>query len=333
MAEKSFEYLLLKEEATRGTAETAPAYYLALDGMLTPRAPRASVEESDGTLAARRRSIVTRKWSEWEGTGALDFYVAPVLYKALVKGSPATTTPTDAVLTRLHTFAPTMTADDLKSLTAWWGDPNNQILRTAFTMVDEVTITSDATTEDPVQMSVSGQGHFPEKVADPTLPTQLVSPLAIPGSQQLWIDLVTVGTTAIDTRFLSGEATIPGGITYKYGSQGPENNLQFVRIGRTKRSIEVTLRFELLDMDQYDLFVDGEILKIRWRINGPLIETENATDFYFFHEIEFYAPVDSLEWSLNEDSNRVADLTFISEYDATAARDWLIRVQNDRATV
>ena len=239
------------------------------------------------------------------------------------------TTPDGATLSRLWTFAPSMTADDLQALTLWWGDPNVQVFRAGFCMIDEMVISADAAGDDGVTLNINGQGLFPAKVADPVLPSVLQGGMIMPAAMQLWVDATTIGSTAVSGRVLSAEVTLPSGITYKWVASGPSGDLAFSSIGRGRRHAEMKLVLELPDMTQYDQWVAATTLKTRLRLNGPLIEA----GFYHYVEADIYGPMDGLDWGDHEGSNRTVELTILSEYDATAGYDWCVRVQNDRESL
>ena len=236
------------------------------------------------------------------------------------------TTPEGATNSRLWTFTPTMTADDLEAMTIWFGDPNVQIFRAGFGMIDELSIEADASGDEGVTLSINGQALFPTKVADPTPPDMLEAPLLQPGKMQLWMDETTIGTTAVTGRVVSASISVPSGITRKWLAAGPTSDLSFTSIGRGKRHAELTLVLEVPDTTQYDLYVDGTVLKTRVRLNGSLIET----GFYFYVDFDIYGPIESASWGENQGSNRTLELTILSENDATAGYDWCFRIQNDR---
>lgn len=236
------------------------------------------------------------------------------------------TTPVGATNSRLWTFAPTMDADDLDSMTLYWGDPNIQEFRAAYAMLDELSISADASGTDGVTISVSGQGQFPSKNAPGAVPSMLDGPMMLPGNMQLWIDTATIGSTAITGRVVSAEVTIPSGITRKWLAAGPASTLSFSSIGRGKRHVELKLVMELSDTTEYDQWAAETSLMTRLRINGPLIEA----GFYHYFELDIYGPMDSLDWGEHEGTNRTIEVTILSEYNAAAGYDFAVKVQSDR---
>lgn len=328
--ELAFEYLLAALESTRGTAVDPPTHYLNMAGTITPANEKYRPKESRGTLAEFYRSLTVRKWSEWEAEGPADVYTLPVLLNSAVKPVTSPSTPSGATLARLWTFAPTMTADDLKAMTLYWGDPNIQVLRAAFSMVDEFTISGDAAGTDGVTVSASGQGLFPSKTAPASVPAQAVAPLLAPGDMQLWLDTSSaIGTSAITGRVLSAEFKAPTGVSRKWWAAGPASSLGFSGIGRGPRHAEMKLVFEVPNMTQYDLFAVDTVIKGRVRWNGPLIET----GFYHYIQADIYGTFDAFSWGENESTNRTIEMTIQSEYNVAAGHDFQVLVQNDHATL
>ena len=245
----------------------------------------------------------------------------------LAGGSGAdVTTPAGGTNSRIWTFEPDMDADTLDSLTFYWGDPNVQAFQAAFCMLDNLTITADATGTDGVKMKFSGKGNFPAKQAPGGVPAITSAPILLPGALELWIDTTSdIGTTAITGRVASAESTFPSGISYKYLAAGPSGNLGHQDIGRGPRHSELKLKLELPDLTQYNQWVAHDSLKVRVRYNGPLIEGA----LYHYFEQDIYGPMDTLDWGELENTNRTIEVAILSHYNEVAGYDWCVRVQND----
>jgi len=119
-------------------------------------------DEARGTLVEAYRSKVVREWSEWSAEGPLDVYILPVLLNAAATGNMTgqPTTPDGATNTRLWTFTPAITTNDLKTATLFWGDRNVQMWEANYATIDELTITADASGTDGSTVSVSGHAQF-----------------------------------------------------------------------------------------------------------------------------------------------------------------------------
>jgi hypothetical protein len=339
-AELPFEYFALALETVRGTAVTPPTHYLPLVGTLTPIREKYRPEESRGTLAEFYRSKTVRTSAEWTGEGGADPNYAPLLFNLICKANSTPTTPALGVLTRLWTYTPTMTSDDLKSATIYFGDPNVQIFQSAYAMADELTVSADATGTDAVTWSVKGVGKFPTRVAAPTLPAQNVGDLLMPGAMQLWMDTASaIGTTEITGRFMSTEWTIPTGNVYKYYAGGPTGGLGFTKTGRGRRHAEATITVELNDLSiaagkEYLTWEADTVVKMRIRLNGGAIETvAGPLTYYSYLNLDIYGALDALEWGDVEGTNRTMTFTVQSEYDSTLGADFSLSAQNTRATL
>lgn len=327
MAEIPFEVLYAALEAARGTAITPPTHALTLTGMVTPVNEYYRPDSSSGTLAEYTRAQIVRQWGEWEAEGALDPATSPLLFNMALKAVTTPTTPSGGTTTRLWTFVPTITADDIKSATITFGDPNVQLWRAPFCMVDDLEIDADASGTDGATIKLSGTSQFPIKVANPTPPAQIIGPLLMPGSMQVFLDTASpIGTTELVGRAVSANFKLSTGVTYKYLANGTTGNLSYTRIGRAKRHAESTVVFELLDTAQYDVFAAGTPAKLRVRINGPLIEGM----LYHYVEWDIYGPLDAMKWGELEKSNRTIELMVKSQTDTTLGADFAVRVQNNR---
>lgn len=329
-SELAFEVLSGALESVHGTAVTPPTHIFNMLGMITPTNTISRRTQSDGTLAEFRRSAVTRNFATWEGTGDLDVNTLPFLLEMVVKGAGVIATPGGGTLARTHTYTPTMTSDDLKSATIFWGDPNNQIFRSAYAMIDTLTIASDTSNTESSTMSVKGTAFYPTEVPAPTQPAMTTPGLIVGQKLSMTLDTTSViSTTAVTGRVISAEHTINSGVTYKYLAGGPTSNLTYTRHGRKKRHMETKITMELTDMTQYDIFAAGTVAKIRTVHNGPLIEGA----LYNQVIVDCYGPLSDLSWTDLEGSNRAVTFTIQSEYDSTLAADFRVVVQNAVASI
>ena len=163
MAEIPFEALLLGLETTAGTG-VEPTHYANMTGTLKPMVERYRPDEARGTLVEAYRSKIVRQWSEWSGEGPLDVYILPVLLNMAATGNMTgqPTTTGGATNSRLWTFTPAITTNDLKTGTLFWGDRSVQMWEANFATIDELTITADASSTDGTMISVSGHAQFQE---------------------------------------------------------------------------------------------------------------------------------------------------------------------------
>lgn len=338
-AELPFEVFALALEATRKTAVTPPTHVLPMNGMLTPIREKYRPVETRGTLAEFYRSKTVRTRSDWVANDILDLNYAPVLLNLIMKANSSPSTPTNGVLTRLWTMTPTMTSDDLKSATLYGGDPNVQIWQAAGCMADELTVDADASGTDGCKWSLKGRGMFPSRVSAPTFPATIAGNLIVPGAMQLWIDsgADAIGTTEVTGRFIKTNWRIPTGVTFKHYANGPTGGLDYTKTGRQKRHAEASITVELNDVSigaskEYRLFEADTVVKMRIRLNGPLIESVTP-DYYEYLQLDIYGVLDAIAWGDVEGSNRTMTFTVQSEYQSSPAHDFAMYVQNARTAL
>lgn len=324
-----FESMSIALEATRGTVITPPTHRLNVAGTMTPIIDYYRPDDQLGTLEEYERATGVRKYGKWEAEGGLDPKTLPLLLNMAVKPLTSPSTPTNGVSTRLWEFVPTVTSDDLKSATSYWGDPNMaNILQGAYTMIDNIEIESDASGTDGATVSFEGTSRFPTGVTPPAIPAIAVGPLLMPARMQVWIDVASaIGTTAITGRVVSARHSIPTGVTYKYPATGPTGGDTFDHTGRKKRHVETKIVMEVPDLTQFNNFKNSDIIKLRVRHNGPLIESVTP-DYYYYVEVDTYGPFDAFEWGELEDSNRTIEVTVMSQRNATLGASFRIAVQN-----
>jgi hypothetical protein len=337
MASLSREVALLALETPRGTAVADPTHLIPFQFTVVPTDEDDIPEEYRGTLAPNYRHLTTRQESTFSGDGAIDTAIAPVLLNMAVAPVTAPTTPTNAVLTRLWSFVPSMTADNLRSATLWWGDWDTQTGRTAYNMLESFAFSNDANSTEAATCTVSGMGQFPEILTKPALPTAVIGQMIRGRHMRVWIDTGSdaIGTTEVTGRLVSATHEITTGVTLKRHGSDPSGGLGFNQTGRNHRARMLTTTFtmELYGLEQYTLWTNKTFCKVRIRHYGNLIETESATDFYHYIEFDSYGPLTELEWGENADSNRVATFTQQSFYDADLAADFAVRIQNDRTAL
>lgn len=340
-AEIVFEYLALALESTKGTAIAVPTHYLPFAGKIKPAREKYRTRDSNGQVAGVTRSKTVRASGPWDGEGAADPNYAPVLFNTLIKSVTSPTTPTNGVLTRLWTFAPTMNANVAKSATFYFGDPNVQIWQSTYCMANQLTITGDAMGTDAVTWSMDGFARFPTRVSAPTLPAQQVGSLLMPGYMQLWIDTSSaIGTTEVTGRLASMEVNIPTGLVPKYYAGGPTGGLNFSSDGIGSRSAKLTFSVELNTTSigaskEYQQWEADTQLKVRARWSGSLIESVTP-DYYEYIQCDLYGPLDALDWGDAEGTNRLMKFEVTSElnsYAVAAGYDFALAVQNQKTTL
>ena len=333
----AFENFYLGLEATRGTA-VAATHRIVTPGLLTPDRDLYVPEDVNGLLVGRNRSEEIRNETAWTTDGPADVGMLPIWLNMAVVAQTTPTTPTNAVLSRLWTFLPSLSADNIKAATLYWDAGGNQTFRSPFCGVDTLTFTADTSSSDASEISISGMGNSLEKVSDVTPIAAISGAMLQPRRMQIWLDSSSdaIGTTEVTgAKLVYAEHVINTGVTYKPNATGPTNTLGHSRLGRdrTERSMMTTITVEFDDTTLYDLWKTFTHVKLRVRHHGRLIETESATDFYNYVEFDTYGPLTDLSWDEHMGSNRTATFVIHSHYDPTDARDFAVRVQNTRTAL
>lgn len=332
MAELAFEVLALALESTAGTAVAAPTSFFNLSGTVSPRKEYFEPDDASGLLAAVTRSKVVRKWSEWSADGGLDTDVLPVLLEMFVKGGVSPTQPGTAASAYQWDYTPTMNADDLKTATIWFGDPNlSDILQAAYGIPGSLTISNDASTTDGASLSLAGMANFPSKVSAPTLPARAFVEGIAGLDMQVYLDTASpIGTTEVAGRVVSAEHSLEAAVQPKYIATGPGGSKTFTRTGRGKRRMVTRVTMELIDYTEYDVFAsDDTVARLRVIHNGGFIENDGTDDYYHAVQVDTYGQLRFADWGDLEGTNRTVTFEVQSQYDATAGADWAIQVTNE----
>lgn len=330
-AEIPFEIFYSALETTRGTAITPPTRNWGVMGMVTPVAEYNKPEDSRGTLFAQYRQNIVRESTEWEAEGDVDLNTIHHVCAGAIKGGVAAANVEVGV--ESWVFTPNGLADDLKSYTFYWGDPNVQIWQAPYCMVDELVITAEGSGTEGVKFSVNGKGQKAVEVSAPT-PISVGTQLSLPPSRMdYWMDAAggSYGTTSITTRILDVEITIPTNIAYKFGPVGAAGagGLTFRRTGRDKRQSSMKITMELLDTTQTDLFLAGTPMKHRARFSTDALIGSTQRGFINF---DTYGYLEDLEWGELEGVNRTVSFTVNGIYESSIAADFRLTVQNSTTT-
>lgn len=332
MSEIAFEYMLagLETAGSEGTAVN-PTHYLPLLGTLKPAQAYYRPNESTGLLAAATRQKRVREWGEWDGEGPLDVYNIGVLLSMLIQDTPTPTTPGGATTSRLWTYEPGMTSDDRRAATIYFGDPNQNVLRGVYGVLDELTFGADAFSEDGATMNASGMTKFPTSITPPTAPARLAGPLISGLNMQMWLNPATsaIGTTEITSTLANAEVTIPGAISLKYYAAGPAASKSYSAHGVGKRAATLNFNLSAAGLGQWSNYSNDTLMAARLRLNGPEIES----GFYHYVEVDAYGYLAFDDWSEIADTNRGYQFSIESVYNASAGHDFAVKVQNDRTTL
>lgn len=356
MSELAFERMVVaKETGGRGVVITDPAtvvgsttkgYGLNMAGTMVPYQTYKESNGQFGILEDITSEVAVERGATFGAEGDLDLYnfkriIAPMAVRG---GTVTATTPSASGLTKLYAYNPNVTADDLDSATIWWGDPNVEMDRGAYGMLDNVELTS-AIGGDLMRCKIDGHTQFPAlcvpsspgtgEVLIPALPGVIVGPLLVPGSMVLYVDPASaVVPTRIQGRAISVSHKIPTGVTYKRHDQGPSGNLSYDKTGRLPRHIDTTIVWELEDPTQRRQWQAGTDLKVRVVYYGPLIENAapsgggSAVNWYQYLEVTTWGKWKDLNFADYMGSNRTMAFTIRSKYQS-GGNSWSMVIGTD----
>lgn len=327
--EKAFEIAAGAIESTRGTAVTPPTIVFPFNATLTPMEEEYIPDESRGTLHGEYRGALTRRWTEWEGEGGADAQVAPFLFAMWAKGGVTPTTPGGATLSRLWEYVDLGTADNLKTATFYWKDPTDgDIFRAPFSYIEELTLTSDSTSNSGVTWSASGQGNALSLVTVPVLPAQLIGSILLPMKKTVYLDLQsgTIGTTQL-AEVAKVEHAMTNNISPKFFDNA---NLTYTRIGRGKRVMKATFTMEYDEtIYNYTQGTSPTLMGLRTRYTGDLIEGA----LYEYIEADVYGRIKFEGWEDIFDTNRGMKLSITSRVKSSLGSGWRLATQNTQTTI
>jgi hypothetical protein len=320
-------------EATPGTAVTALRELGVESGSIVPFRTRWKPGVANGIIAGVQASVETQTGSTWEAEGPADCGSLPFWMNLAVQAvaAPATATANGG---RLWTFD--MAGITQKSATLYWSAGDAVFLRSAYNLLDTLTITNDASSEDGATLSASGFGKYPANSPGGVHTSSGSTGQYLPGQRmQLWMDSgtgATIGTTEITGRVLGAEHEITTGLRAKYIAGGAASDLSFTKAGFGRQSATTRVTFELEDFTQYNLFEAGTYQKVRVRHNGALMGTSGGAEYYYLQvDIEGY--LEDLEWGDNADgANRTVSFSVDAHYSTTDARALRVLVNNQSAT-
>lgn len=307
-----------------------------MEGQVEPALEYYDDETKIGLRAGLSRSELVHNATALSAEGALDVWTLPVLMNMALAPVTAPTTPTSGILTRLWTCVRGMTANNAKSATFYWGDANDKIYQSAFTMLTELGWGADAEGTDAGMQSFEAFGQTITPLGTvPAMPALGQAPLLIGVKMQLWIDTASAwGTTEVTGRVAGAKVTIPTGHKPKYVAVGPAGGVTYTRVGLESSTPELTIKLDKVDETELNHALNATAVKVRVRWNGPVIETVTGPlTYYNYVDCDMYGKLRFDGWEDVAGTNRAVSLTLRGEYNTTLASDIVARVQNTKATL
>lgn len=265
-------------ETVRGTLVAATRIQ-PMTATLHPIGERFAPQEDRNSFEDYYRSVQTKTRVEVSGAVAnATFEDAPWFFQSFIAGGITGVLSAATVYT--YTFLPTLTADDLKTLTIE-GFTDTSAWAVPFCVGKKLDITYQRGQPVTFGMDLLGQRMITQaKTA--ALPQRVTEDIA-DGLTTAFIDTTTIGTTAV-ANVLAAKLTLDNMWEPIYPINGLAYPSKFVR-SRRHLNGEVTLEFDTTT--EYDAFMTSLVRKMRLKSTGSIIpgSTGNilksmAIDFY-----------------------------------------------------
>jgi len=317
------------KEATRGTPVAATHKWV---GRISPSP---SVEFADLERPSLVRSfgaVPIKQGFEADYSGPLIFEgELLLLLSAGLRGgvTPTQPDPSGNPTVRLWTFTPTANASGgQQSLTLEFGD-DVQAWRAAYCLVSEIGIRGKA--GEALELTAGIFGRFPTAATFTAGLTDPAVNVATMAGAKLYVDAEggTYGTTEVPGTLLSLEVSLNTGLAPVWTAGG----LDFSLHAEQRRELTITLRgaFNSTWAAEWAQFASAARRKVRLHIEGPVI-SGTYRRFVQIDALGRWREVGALPPE-EEDGLTVMELTFKSEYDPALTADFVVRVQNDVASL
>ena len=324
-------------EATRGTNVAATRKVYA---QITPSYTRALMDfmDTSGTFHGRRRAAYGRAKVGFTALDICTYEDLPWWLQMGLKGGVAGAGDGGAPIAYLYTFNPTITSDDLKSMTLEFGETNNDY-ESGQVMVNSFTLRMDSDNDSEpgwmIDLELLGRDWetttFTGALADRS--TEVI----LARGTSLYIDAAggTIGTTAVTGKLISCSLTVNNNLHYKSFAE----DVTYVaanKVGRQAQTLDAQFTFEFDDDTEFANYRTTTTpiqRKVRIKRVGTEIHSGAPTatkDKYM--EIDLYGYWNS--WSRGDrEGNLTATFGFAGFYDITATKTFSIAVNNALSTL
>lgn len=319
-------------ELTRGTdlASTRKVYAQFTPSVVRPLSP---FRNTTGTFQGRRRASYGRTKVSLSANDEATYQDLPWWMLLMLKGGVTGVTDGGTPAAYTYTFVPTITSDDLSSITLELGDSGNPY-QTSQVMVNSWTLRMDADNDaEPAWMldlELIGR-DWATTTFTAALSDRTTEPILARGTK-LYIDAAggTIGTTQKTGSLISCSITGNNNLTYKAFAEDT-TYVAANKVGRGEQTFDAQFTFEFDTDTEFALYRNAVAQQRLIRLEqsgGTAIHTtvfpRMRLDMYGF-------------WSSWSRSTRVNNLVctfgFMGFYDSTAARTFSSAIVNSSATL
>lgn len=312
-------------ESTRGTAVAATRKVYAQIEPSYER-PLAWFTDTSGTYTSRRRASYGRERVMFSATDVATFEDLAWWFQLALKGGVTGSGTSGEGYT--YAFQPSLSTDDLKSMTLEFGESGNPY-EADQVMVDSWTLRGDPDNDaEPGYMfEASMMGRTVATTTYTSAITDRTTEVITARGTKLYVNTsaATIGTTQLSGYLINWSITGNNNLTYKAFAEN-ETSAAANRVGRGERTFdgEVTVEF---DSDTtaigWSKLRNGSQLFLRLEREGSTI----ATTYKKKLTLDMSAYVSGISFG-DRDGNMTATITFNCGYDATLGYDFKATVIN-----
>lgn len=319
-------------ESTRGTNVAATRKVYA---QISPSYTRALLDfmDTSGTYQGRRRAAYGRAKVGFTALDLATFEDLPWWMQLGLKGGVAGVGDSGSPEAFVYTFNPTISSDDLSSITLEHGETNNDY-ETAQVMMNSFTLRMDSDNDSEPTWMLDA-----ELIGRDWATTSFTAALSDRSTEtidargtKIYIDAAggTMGTTQLSGALISASITVNNNIHFKAFAEDVEY-VAANKVGRQQQTLDAQFTFEFENDTEFANYraTAGPVQRlIRLEKEGSTIHTTVKKRFRF----DMYGYWNS--WSRGDrEGNLTATFGFAGFYDATASKTFQMEIVNALETL
>lgn len=319
-------------ESTRGTPVAATRIvYASIDSRIdrTLNFGRAQT----GTYNARRRPSYSRIKPTFAGVDSATFEDLAWWLQLALKGGVTGTGDAGSPIAYTYSFTPSLTADDLKSMTLEHNETGNG-LKTSQVMIDTWSLRGDSDNDQESEwmfdFSALGLDVTTGVTYTAALTDRTIEPIIARGTK-VYVDSTTMGSTQLTGKLISWAINGNNALHFKAFAEN-ENAYAANKVGRQERTHDGQFVFEFDDHAEFDNFLSTTPVErlIRLEREGTQIHGSSVVKKRLRVDVAGYWS----SWSRGDrEGNLIATFGFNSAFNATLATDIKIEVVNALVTL
>lgn len=316
-------------ETTRGTDAAATRKVYAVIDKSYNR-PITEFTDRSGTYAGRRRVAYGRPQIGFTASDIATYEDLPWWFQMALKGGVSGVTDGGTPPAYTYTFVPSLSTDDLKSMTLEFNESGNPYQSTQV-MVNSWTIRIDPDNEGGWMFDAELLGRdWTTTTYTPAIADRTTEVVRAPGTK-MYLDTATLGSTQLTAHLISASITGNNNIHMKAFAED-DQTWAANKIGRGLRSFDAQFTLEFdgdTQFAQYRNTTPTEVF-IRMEREGTQIHGTSVTNKRVRLDMNGYWS--TIGWG-DREGNIIATFGFQAFYDAVSGYDFSASVVNALATL